>query len=109
MASGSDGIEAVNAAGIQAVKAARNHSLLREVNERIFVLTDPSVTTEFHCECGSNACTQTIHPSLLEYERIRSSPTSFIIALGHDLPEFENVIEVCDRYEVVQQKGTGRI
>jgi hypothetical protein len=109
MASGSDGIEAVNAAGLQAVKAARNHSLLREANERVFVMTDPSATTAFHCECGSSACLATIRPSLVEYERVRDSPASFMIAVGHDLPEFENVIEVCDRYEVVQQKGTKRI
>jgi hypothetical protein len=107
MASDTDGIEAVRAAGIQAVKAARNHSLLRDVNERVFVMADSSGTTEFVCE--TNACTQTIHPSLAEYERIRSSPTSFEIAVGHDFPEFENVIEVCDRYEVVEQKGAGRI
>jgi hypothetical protein len=109
MATETNGIEAVRAAGIQAIKAARNHSLLREVNERIFVVTDPSGTTEFLCECGRGACKETIRPSLREYERVRSSPTSFMIAVGHDLPEFENVIEVCDRYEVVQQKGAGRI
>jgi hypothetical protein len=109
MATDTYGIEAVNAAGIQAIKAARNHSLLRDVNERIFVTTDSSWTSEFLCECGSNACTQIIRPSRAEYERVRSSPTSFMIAVGHDLPEFENVIEVCDRYEVVRQKGADRI
>ena len=109
MALGTDGIEAVNAAGIQAVKAAKNHSLLRAANERIFVMTDPWVTAEFRCECGSNACSETIRPSLAEYERVRCSPTSFMIAVGHDFSEFESVIEVCDRYEVVQQKGAGRI
>jgi hypothetical protein len=104
-----DGIEAVKAAGVQAVKSARNHSTLREVNERVFVMTDPSLTAAFLCECGSVACTETIRPTLAEYERIRASPTSFVIALGHDLPEFENVVEVCDRYEVVQQKGAVRV
>ena len=108
MATGGDGIEAVNAAGIQAIKAGRNHSLLRN-NERIFLMTEPLRTMAFHCECGSSACTKTIRPSLAEYKRVRSSPTSFMIAVGHDLPEFENVIEVCDRYEVVQQKGAARI
>jgi hypothetical protein len=109
MASETDGLEAVNAAGTQAVKAARNHSLLFEATERIRVMTETLGTAEFFCECASSGCTQTIHVSLAEYERIRSSPTSFMIALRHDLPEFENVIEVCDRCEVVQQKGAGRI
>jgi hypothetical protein len=103
MATGDTGI-----AGIQAIKAGRNHSLLRS-NERIFLMTEPSRIMSFHCECGSSACTETIRPTLAEYKRVRGSSTSFMIAVGHDLPEFENVIEVCDRYEVVQQKGAGRI
>jgi hypothetical protein len=106
MASETDSsIEAVKAAGIQAVKAARNHSLLREANERIHVMAVTSRTAEFLCECARSRCTKTIQLRPVEYERIRSSPTSFTIAVGHDLPEFEEVIEVCDRYEVVQQKG----
>jgi hypothetical protein len=110
MASDTEVMEALNAAGIQAVKAARNHSLFRTVNERIRLVADTSgTTTEFLCECASVVCKETIHLSVAEYERIRSSPTRFTIAVGHDLPEFENVIEVCDRYEVVQQKGAGRI
>jgi hypothetical protein len=108
MATEGDGIEAANAAGVQAIKAGRNHSLLRN-NERIFVRTEPLRTLSLRCECGSSACTETIRPSLAEFKRVCSSPTSFMIAVGHDLPEFENVIEVCDRYEVVQQKGAGRI
>jgi hypothetical protein len=111
MARESDGMEmeAANAAGIQAVKAARNHSLLFEATERVRVMTQTSGTTEFFCECATGDCTATIHVRLAEYERIRSSPPSFVIALGHDVPEFEDVIEVCDRYEVVLQKGAGRI
>jgi len=109
MTSDTDIMESVNAAGIQAVKAARNHSLFREVNERIRLVAVTSGTTEFLCECASVTCKETIHLTPAEYGRIRSSPASFTIALGHDLPEFENVIEVCDRYEVVQQKGAGRI
>jgi hypothetical protein len=109
MASGTDGMEAAKATGIQAVKAARNHSHLRDVNERVRLMAEASGTTQFLCECGSMVCMETIHLTAAEYERIRSAPTSFTIAVGHDLPEFENVIEVCDRYEVVQNKGAGRI
>jgi hypothetical protein len=109
MARETDGVEAVKAAGIQAVKAARNHSLLFEATERIRVMTETSGTAEFFCECATGDCTATIRVSLAEYERIRSSPPSFMIALRHDLPEFEDVIEVCDHYEVVLQKGARRI
>jgi hypothetical protein len=40
-----------------------------------------------------------------EYERIRRSPTWFPIAVGHDLPEVEDVVEVSDRYAVVEKRG----
>ena len=43
--------------------------------------------------------------SMAEYERIRSSPVRFPIAVGHDFPEFESVVEVSDGYAVVQKKG----
>jgi hypothetical protein len=109
MASETDGIEAVRAAGVQAVKSARNHSLLRDVNTRIRVVAATPGTTEFLCECANNACIEGIQLTLAEYERIRSSPTSYAVAVGHDFSEFENVVEVCDRYEVVQQRGDGRL
>ena len=91
--------------GIQAVKAARNQSLWREVNERIRVVAETSGNMEFLCECAKMACTETIHLSVAEYERIRSSPTRFPIAVGHEFPEVESVVQVCDRYAVVQKKG----
>jgi hypothetical protein len=40
MASETDGMKAVMAAGIRAVKAAENQSRLREANEHIFVMAD---------------------------------------------------------------------
>jgi len=91
---------------LQAAKAARNQSLWREVNERIRLVASDAGDMEFLCECADLGCTETLHLSLAEYEHIRSSPTRFPIALGHELPEFENVIEETNGYAVVQKKGT---
>jgi hypothetical protein len=60
---------------------------------------------EFVCECADMDCTETVHLSVAEYERIRSSATRFPIAVGHDYPAFEDVVEVCDRYGVVEKRG----
>ena len=98
MASETDG-------GIQTVEAARNQALWREVNERIRLLTESLGSMEFVCECADMDCTETVHLSVAEYDRIRSSPTRFPIAVGHDYPEFEDVVEVCDRYAVVEKHG----
>jgi len=40
-----------------------------------------------------------------EYERIHSSGVRFTIAIGHDFPEVENVVEENDGYVVVQKIG----
>jgi hypothetical protein len=91
--------------GIQGVKAARNQALWREVNERIRLVAETSERMEFLCECADLECTQTLNLTVAEYERIRTSGLRFPIALGHDFPEFENVVEENDGYVVVQKIG----
>jgi hypothetical protein len=93
------------AEGIQAVKAARNQALFREVNERIADLAETAGHMELLCECANVNCTKTVQMSLAEYERIRSVPTRFPVALGHEINEVENVVEVFDGYAVVQKVG----
>jgi hypothetical protein len=88
---------------IQAVKAARNQSLWREVNERILAVAPERV--EFICECADLDCGKTLRLSVAEYEHIRSSPVRFPIALGHDVPQVEDVVEENDHYVVVQKRG----
>ena len=91
--------------GIQAVKAARNQSLCREVNERIEALSKTAGDLQLLCECADLDCTKTLTLSVAEYERIRSSSVRFPIALGHDVPQVEDVVEVADTYVVVQKRG----
>jgi hypothetical protein len=94
------------AGGIQVGKAARNHSLWREVNERrIKLVAETSGDVEFLCECVRMNCTATIRLSMAEYKLIRSSAIRFSVAVGHDFPEFENVVAICDAYAVVEKKG----
>jgi hypothetical protein len=79
--------------GIQGVKAARNKALWREVNERIRAVAATSEHMEFRCECADLDCTQTLNLTVAEYERIRISGVRFPIAVGHNFPEVENVVE----------------
>jgi hypothetical protein len=91
--------------GIQATKMARNQALWREVNERIEAVAQTSGDVEFLCECARMDCMATMNLSIAEYERIRSSPLRFPIALGHNFPEVEDVVEETDRYTVVEKRG----
>ena len=98
MATESDG-------GIQAVKSARNQALWREVNERIRAVAETSEHMEFLCECANLECAETLNLTVAEYEHIRRSPVRFPIAIGHDVPEVESVVEENERYAVVQKRG----
>jgi hypothetical protein len=91
--------------GIQAVKAARNQALCREVNERIEALSETAGELELLCECADLECTATIKLSVGEYERIRSSPVQFPIALGHEVSGVEKIVEENERLAVVEKIG----
>ena len=93
--------------GIQAVKAASNQALCWEANERINQPAETVGDLLFLCECADLECTETFTLSVGEYERIRSSSVRFPVALGHDLPEIENVVEENERFAVVQKRGLG--
>jgi hypothetical protein len=91
--------------GIQAVKAASNQALCREVNERIEALAETVGDLRLLCECADLECTEILSLSVAEYEHIRSSSVRFPIAIGHEAPEVENVVLLHDRYAVVEKRG----
>jgi hypothetical protein len=86
-------------------KAARNQSLLREVNERIAEVSEEVGEVQFLCECADLSCKAVLDMSLLEYESARSSPVRFPVLPGHDLPDVERVAEENERYAVVEKMG----
>lgn len=91
--------------GIQAVTAARNQALWREVNERMRALAGAPGDMEFLCECADLDCVKTLRLTVAEYERIRTSPVRFSIAFGHDVPQVEDVVEVNEHHVIVQKRG----
>ena len=86
-------------------KEARNQVLFREVNERIERISEGFATggrTSLLCECGNRECTQTIDLSHSEYERVRAHASRFVVALNHENPEAESVVEQNSRFAVVE-------
>jgi hypothetical protein len=88
-------------------RAAKNESLIREVNERIEDVSASAVFTEFVCECPDLRCTEKLQLTIEEYERVRAVSNNFVVALGHEVPEVERVIETTDRYLVVAKLAPG--
>jgi hypothetical protein len=65
----------------------RNQILFREVNERVREVAAPLLGAhkegEFLCECGHEACVETIRLDVEEYEAVRASPHRFVMVPGH--------------------------
>jgi hypothetical protein len=89
------------------VRAAKNQSLFREVNERIEELRPSELLMEFACECSNTGCTASLPLDTDEYEAVRLFPTHFIVMPGHELDEVERVVELNERYAVVEKFGAG--
>jgi len=85
-------------------RLALNQVVFREVNERLLELlgTSPG-TTEFLCECSNLECTDAVPLTLLDYERVRSRSSQFVIVPGHEIPEIEEVTSASDGYFVVRK------
>src|SRR3954469_24678000 len=91
------------------VRAARNQSLFRSVNEQLKATNAAFVEvggTEYAiaCECADLECVQTLQISPGAYERVRSNPRRFVVLAGHVYPEVEHVVEEIDGYVVVEKE-----
>ena len=89
------------------VRAARNQSLCREVNERIQDLRPPSTFGEFVCECTIEGCSDIVELTQQEYESLRSNGNRFAVRPGHVVPQVDVVVGGTDRYPVVAKIGAG--
>jgi hypothetical protein len=78
------------------------------VNEQIESLNQgfgsdlPSLTVI--CECADGGCTDRIEIAVSEYEQVRSHPHRYIVIPGHEVPEFESVVQSEHAYDVVQKR-----
>jgi hypothetical protein len=96
---------------LRRMRAAKNQSLFREVNERVEEIAQSfnldSQQLDFICECAHTDCVERLEMSVREYEAIRRVPTHFAVADGHEIPDVENVVERTSRYVVVAKLGVG--
>lgn len=90
-------------------RLARNEVLFRSVNERIEQIAAASGIDdhvfEFFCECSNVGCTLLIPMTVADYDEIRQDPRQFVVALGHELPEIEDLVERRENYQVVRKRG----
>jgi hypothetical protein len=84
---------------------AKTESLFRDVNERIATAAGGfgSDDAEFVCECADPTCVDRVEVPLEVYEEVRSEPTTFILATGHEETSIEKVVETRRRFQVVEK------
>jgi hypothetical protein len=92
---------------------ALNEAVYRKLNEAIERGRWPGEDEQraFRCECARRGCAQMLQLSHGEYERLRAHPRRFAIAMGHEDPQVEDVIEShLPRYLIVEKRGqAGRL
>jgi 5-bromo-4-chloroindolyl phosphate hydrolysis protein len=91
------------------LRAARNQSLFRTVNEKLRELNDAfsevSETYAIACECANVGCVETLHIVTQEYADVREHPSRFVVLKDHVFPEVERVIAQNDGYVVVEKNA----
>jgi hypothetical protein len=90
---------------------ARTESLFRHVNERIAEVADRlgSEEAEFVCECADADCGERLPAKLDEYEQVREDGARFLVAPGHEYPEYEHVLQRREHMQVVAKSKDPRL
>lgn len=96
----------------EALRAARNQALYREVNEKMADLNEAfvellDVGSSWVCECADIDCTESMSLTPAEYEELRAHPNRFAVLPEHVYLEVERVVDEHDGYVVVEKLGAG--
>ena len=80
--------------------------ILRHVNERVsrvaqtFQVFDEPY--DFLCECGVTGCRTPVAATIAEYDRVRSHPSTWLVAPGHEDELLEEVVYRTEHFVVVR-------
>jgi hypothetical protein len=89
-------------------RAGANEATIRDVNEGIERGQWPGeedTPVGFRCECARLGCNRLIELTVREYEDVRANPRRFVVLPGHELPDFEKVIEARPGYVIVEKQN----
>jgi hypothetical protein len=89
---------------------AKKQALFRAVNEQIRALAngwDLAPELDLVCECGSDGCLSALAVPAATYENVRRFPTRFIVRPGHEVTEYERIVDDGDAFVVVEKVGVG--
>jgi hypothetical protein len=86
-----------------------NEAWFRDLNERLERRSVKRATVadgfDAICECANEDCTERIKIGFADYERIRSSPTRFLLRPDHVDLTVERVLSSHGKYDIVEKIG----
>ncbi len=89
------------------VRAARNQSMFRQVNEKLARLNEAvgALRDEYviGCECADTTCIRTLEITADDYEAVRKEPNTFAVLPGHIYSDVEVVVRETENYVVVRK------
>jgi hypothetical protein len=89
-------------------RKGENEARARLVNEGIVgadnVIAAPLSSLEILCECAARECATFVSLGRKDYERVRSVPTDFIVAPGHEQLDVETVVQDAGGFTVVRKR-----
>ena len=92
------------------VRAARNESLFRAVNEKLETVNEAfermTETFTIACECADVTCVEMIDIRPDEYDAVRAEPRHFVVRPGHIYLDVERVVRETNGYVVVEKTAS---
>jgi hypothetical protein len=89
------------------VRAARNQSLFRAINEKLIDLSEAFAAFagdfQIACECADTFCLASLTITPEAYEEVRGQANRFVVLPGHIVPEVENVVAEEHGYIIVEK------
>ena len=87
-------------------RLAENEAMFRAANERMAEWEEHRINDAeelYFCECADNDCREKVSLRKADYEKVRSVSRHFLIAVGHEIPDIEAVIETHEGWAVIEK------
>jgi hypothetical protein len=87
-------------------RLAGNEAMFRTANERMAGWEELRINEAeelYFCECADEQCREKVSLRNADYEKVRSDSRHFLIALGHEVPDIETVIEKHEGWAVIEK------
>jgi hypothetical protein len=91
----------------EAQRTAQREVISKDVNDKLVegLGIEADGTVSVLCECGRGRCNEWLSVSAEDYAATQDDDTLFVVAVGHELPEFERIAERKAAYLVVDKVG----